>query len=89
MDSDDEHSRAAKRQRLSSPTYDEQVELSEDIVEAFDAFERTLSQQLPPSQARRSQGLSASAKKRRDSMIALALSQPATGPSAERREGTQ
>lgn len=77
-DSDDDFSRVTKRQRLSSPTYDDQVELSQDQVAAFDAFERTLSQ-TTLSQAKPSQAVSASAKKRRDGAIALALSQHGFG----------
>ena len=43
-DSDSE-SRPHKRQRLSSPTYDEQFEMySQDEVNAFDMFERRMSQ---------------------------------------------
>lgn len=35
---------ARKRQRMSSPTYDEQVDISQDDIEAFDRIEHTLSQ---------------------------------------------
>lgn len=88
-DSDDEYSRAAKRQRLSSPTYDEQVEMSQDIVAAFDAFERDQSQHPRPPQGpgRPSQSLSASERKKRDSAIALALSQPVQGADLTRSQG--
>jgi hypothetical protein len=33
-----------KRQRMSSPTYDQQVDLSQDDLEAFDKIEHTISQ---------------------------------------------
>ncbi|KAJ3534723.1 hypothetical protein NM688_g7090 [Phlebia brevispora] len=76
-DSDDDFSRAAKKQRLSSPTYDEQFELSQDEVAAFDAFERKLSQvstPVPLSQLKH-KIITDSARKRRNSAIALALAQ--------------
>jgi breast cancer 2 susceptibility protein len=39
-----------KRQRMSSPTYDEQVDLSQEDIEAFDEIEHALSQLHSQSQ---------------------------------------
>lgn len=89
-DSDDEFARTAKKQRLSSPTYDEQFELSQDVVAAFDDFERKLSQappSIPFSQPRSSQANTESARKRRRSQIALALGQVLT--ESDGLKGTQ
>ncbi|KAK7695063.1 hypothetical protein QCA50_002252 [Cerrena zonata] len=63
-----------KRQRLSSPTYDEQIPLSQHEVAAFDTFEHTLSQgSKKSSPLKPSQSLSSSGRARRDELIAAAM----------------
>ena len=77
-----------KRQRMSSPTYDEQVDLSQDDIEAFDKIDHTLSQlhshsqsqsrqssqSSPSNKAKRvSRSTSLSAKEKRQRDIAEAL----------------
>ncbi|KAF7796563.1 hypothetical protein EIP86_007744 [Pleurotus ostreatoroseus] len=75
-ESDDEFERATKKQRLSSPTYDDQFELSEDLVAAFDNVDRTYSQAMPippRSQPRPPQARSQSGREIRLSQISNAL----------------
>ncbi|CAL1694441.1 unnamed protein product [Somion occarium] len=63
-----------KRQRLSSPTYDEQVSLSQDEVAAFDDFERQRTQSLDgTSPLKMSQANTSYDRRKRDEAIALAL----------------
>lgn len=76
-----------KRQRMSSPTYDEQVDLSQDDIDAFDQIEHGLSQlhsnahsqstQRPQSSSPRiktaSQSMSSTAKEKRRREIAEVL----------------
>lgn len=42
---------ARKRQRLSSPTYDEQVDLSQEDIDAFDKIQQRLSQSQSPTKS--------------------------------------
>ncbi|KAF7972587.1 hypothetical protein HWV62_17384, partial [Athelia sp. TMB] len=60
-----------KRQRMSSPTYDEQVDLSQDDIAAFDQIEHKLSQSK--SRSHSPQKLSLSAKEKRQRAIEEAL----------------
>ncbi|KAI0094432.1 hypothetical protein BDY19DRAFT_901619 [Irpex rosettiformis] len=65
-----------KKQRLSSPTYDEQYELSQDQITAFDEFERALTQRSstsPKSPPKPSQALTPRSRRKRNIAIALAL----------------
>lgn len=63
-----------KRQRLSSPTYDEQIPLSQQEVAAFDTFEETLSQgSRKSSPFKASHSSSSLDRTRRDEIIASAL----------------
>lgn len=71
-----------KRQRMSSPTYDEQVALSQDDLEAFDNFERKLTQlqsprtQSPAKTTRLSKSPTLTARERRQRAIEEALRDP-------------
>lgn len=71
-DSDSDSEWPRKRQRLSSPTYDEQFELSQDDVKAFDMFEQKLSQALS-SPLKPSQKLFSQARPQRGFEVASAL----------------
>ncbi|KAH9947131.1 hypothetical protein B0H21DRAFT_364507 [Amylocystis lapponica] len=63
-----------KRQRLSSPTYDEQYCLSQEELRAFDVFEHELSQsQRPLSPPRPSQSLANPLRRKRAQYISFAL----------------
>lgn len=64
-----------KRQRLSSPTYDDQVVLSQEQLAAFEEFDKALTQSQRRSQSplKPSQTLQVSDKLKRDQAIAAAL----------------
>lgn len=57
--------RPAKRQRMSSPTYDEQVDLSQDDIAAFDQMQETLSQAHSRPQSPEKSSLNAREKRQR------------------------
>ncbi|KAI0785379.1 hypothetical protein BC629DRAFT_516029 [Irpex lacteus] len=88
-----------KKQRLSSPTYDEQFELSQDQIKAFDEFERALTQRCPSpspkSPLKPSQAITPRSRRRRNIAIALALKEnvPKDGETiavdAKSREGSR
>ncbi|KAL4253568.1 Breast cancer type 2 susceptibility protein [Abortiporus biennis] len=68
-----------KRQRLSSPTYDEQCDLSQDQMEVFEAHEQVMASQRnssssrSSSQPRPSQVITEHNRRKRDEAIAAAL----------------
>lgn len=78
---------------MSSPTYDEQVNLSQDDIEAFDKLEQTLSQSRSPpavsplNKARSPRNKKLTAKERRQRAIEVALSDSATTDKENLREG--
>ncbi|KAI0072234.1 hypothetical protein K474DRAFT_1651388 [Panus rudis PR-1116 ss-1] len=65
----------SKRQRLSSPTYDEQVVLSQEEVAAFDDYDKNLTQssQRQSSPLKMSQTMAQADRRKRDAAIAAAL----------------
>ena len=71
-ESDSAYETPHKRQRLSSPTYDDQFVMSQEEVAAFDVFNRRLSQ-TRASPMRPSQSLSPQSKRKRSHAIAEAL----------------
>lgn len=74
----DPESRPQKRQRLSSPTYDDQLEMySQDEVNAFDMFERQLSQ-APKSPYRTSQSQSQQVNNSSGFVVATTLKRKST-----------
>ncbi|KAI0695617.1 hypothetical protein BC835DRAFT_1414750 [Cytidiella melzeri] len=74
--SDQGESSSRKKQRLSSPTYDEQYELSLGQIQAFDALDKTISQHTslsPKSPPKQSQANTPRSRRRRNLAIAMAL----------------
>jgi hypothetical protein len=78
--------RSRKRQRMSSPTYDEQVVLSQDVIDAFDKFEHARSQ-LHSSGPTTKQSTSLSGREKRQREIAEALRGPGSGKENLRARG--
>lgn len=72
-DSDPGHETPRKRQRLSSPTYDQQFVMSQEEVDAFDVFNRRLSQ-TRVSPLKLSAPLSSQINRKRSHAVAEALS---------------
>ena len=84
----DSESRLQKRQRLSSPTYDDQFEMySQDEVNAFDMFERQLSQ-APTSPSKVSQSLTHQVNNSSGFTVAPALKRKYTPDRDTRGEST-
>jgi hypothetical protein len=74
--------RSRKRQRMSSPTYDEQVVLSQDVIDAFDKFEHARSRlhsSEPHSPSKMKPSTSLSGREKRQREIAEALRGPGSG----------